>query len=99
MTLLTRLCEGCKQNLIPSNLFLPTFQYFHQGTLTQLSNRLHYWDLNCLRLVLETESTIGFEAPVGKDFAIRKTFICIVDNSFSGGGNERLMGIKDGYQL
>ena len=36
-------------------------RYFHQGTwLAQLSNRLHYLDLNCLRL--ETERTIGFEA-------------------------------------
>ena len=48
-------------------------RYFHQGT-DQLSNRLHYWDLNCLRL--ETESTIGFEALV-KTSQFAKHLSCI----------------------
>ena len=56
------------QTIFNSVEFISTYvsarnRYFHQGTWrTQLSNRLHYWDLNCLRL--ETESTIGFEALV-----------------------------------
>ena len=57
--------NDAKQYLILSNLFLPTFQHLIGIFIkapTQLSNRLHYWDLNCLRL--ETESTIGFEALV-----------------------------------
>ena len=65
-------------------------RYFHQGTDTG-SNRLHYWDLNCLRL--ETESTIGFEALV-KTSQFAKHLSVLYTIPSREGGNERLMGIR-----